>query len=89
MVVLVTMIVLIVSIPLGFQMVSRQTLALASGLQNQANILMDALAASAQTQFRLKEQGFLGSESMPKLRTAMAEATTRPSRARTLWPIPR
>ncbi|MFI5367581.1 MAG: SpoIIE family protein phosphatase, partial [Spirochaetia bacterium] len=75
MVVLVTMIVLIVSIPLGFQMVSRQTLALASGLQNQSNILMDALAASAETQFRLKDQGFLGSESMPKLRTAMAEAT--------------
>jgi HAMP domain-containing protein len=75
MVVLVTMIVLIVSIPLGFQMVSRQTLALASGLQNQANILMDALAASAETQFRLKETGFEGSPGMPKLRRAMTEAT--------------
>ncbi|HKM53291.1 MAG TPA: hypothetical protein VJY33_07740, partial [Isosphaeraceae bacterium] len=75
MVVLVTMIVLIVSIPLGFQMVSRQTLALASGLQNQANILMDALAASAETQFRLGENGFEGSPGMPKLRAAMGEAT--------------
>lgn len=74
MVVLVTMIVLIVSIPLGLQMINRERLALASGLQNQANILMDALAASAETQFRLGEQGFLGSESMPNLRNAMSEA---------------
>ena len=75
MVILVFMIVLIVAIPLGFQMVNRQTQALASGLQNQANILMDALAASAETQFRLGEQGFEGSLGMTKLRSAMTEAT--------------
>ena len=75
MVVLVFMIVLIVSIPLGLQMVSRQTLALASGLQNQAGILMDALASSAEAQFRLKDAGFEGARSMPNLRSAMTDAT--------------
>lgn len=80
MVVLVMMIVLIVSIPLGFLMVKGQTLALASGLQNQASILMDALAASAETQFRnfdpaLGESGFLDAQKLPKLRTAMPDAT--------------
>ena len=80
MVVLVTMIVLIVSIPLGFQMVNRQTLALASGLQDQANILMDALSASAETQFRnfdpaLGESGFLDAQKLPNLRTAMTDST--------------
>jgi hypothetical protein len=74
-VVLVTLIVLIVSIPLGLQMVSRQTQALASGLQNQAKILMDALAASAETQFRLGEAGFEGASGLPKLRSAMSDAT--------------
>jgi HAMP domain-containing protein len=74
-VVLVTLIVLAVSIPLGLQAVNRQTQALASGLQNQANILMDALAASAETQFRLGETGFEGALGMTKLRSAMAEAT--------------
>jgi len=73
MVVLVTMIVLIVSIPLGLQMISNQRYALASGLQKQANILLNALESSAKTQFRLGEQGFLGTESMPNLRNAMTE----------------
>jgi HAMP domain-containing protein len=74
MVVLVTMIVLIVSVPLGYQMVGRQRLALASGLRNNASILMDALAASAETQFRLGADGFVSAGDIPSLRTAMAEA---------------
>jgi serine phosphatase RsbU (regulator of sigma subunit) len=74
-VVLVTLIVLAVSIPLGFQAVSNQRNALARGLESQANILMDALAANAETQFRLKVDGFTGSENMPSLRQAMPDAT--------------
>jgi serine phosphatase RsbU (regulator of sigma subunit) len=74
MVILVTMIVLIVSIPLGFQMVNRQRVSLASGLQNSANILMGALASSAEIQFLQKEQGFFGAADMPNLRSTMPEA---------------
>ncbi len=74
MVVLVTMIVLIVSIPLGLQMISNERFALASGLQKQANILLDALAASADSYFRLGDQGFLDAKNMPNLRNAMTEA---------------
>ncbi len=69
MVVLVTMIVLIVSVPLGFQMVSRQRISLATGLQNSANILLGALASSAETQIRQKDQGFFGAPDMPNLRS--------------------
>ncbi len=74
MVVLVTMIVLIVSIPLGFQMVNKQRYSLATGLQNSANILLGALASSAETQFRQQDQGFLGAVDMPNLRSTMPEA---------------
>jgi len=76
MVVLVTMIVLIVSIPLGFQMVSKQRTSLVTGLQNSANILLGALASSAETQFRLQDQGFLGAVDMPNLRSTMSEAVS-------------
>ncbi|HET6451869.1 MAG TPA: SpoIIE family protein phosphatase [Spirochaetia bacterium] len=74
MVVLVTMIVLIVSVPLGFQMVSRQRVSLATGLQNSANILLGALSSAAETQFRLQDQGFEAASGIPNLRTTMPEA---------------
>jgi HAMP domain-containing protein len=74
-VILVTMIVLIVSIPLGFQMVSRQRVSLANGLQNSANILLGALASSAENQFRILDQGFEGAKDMTNLRSTMSEAT--------------
>jgi serine phosphatase RsbU (regulator of sigma subunit) len=74
MVVLVTMIVLIVSVPLGFQMVSRQRISLATGLQTSANILLGALASSAEGNFRQQEQGFLGALDMPSLRSTMSDA---------------
>jgi HAMP domain-containing protein len=76
MVILVILIVLIVSVPLGFQMVSKQRTSLATGLQNSANILLGALASSAETQFRQQDQGFLAAVDMPNLRTTMAEAVS-------------
>ncbi|HEY9593040.1 MAG TPA: SpoIIE family protein phosphatase, partial [Spirochaetia bacterium] len=74
MVVLVIMIVLIVSIPLGFQMVNRQRLTLATGLKNDANLLLGALSSSAQTQFALETQGFDAAPDIPKLRADVAES---------------
>jgi serine phosphatase RsbU (regulator of sigma subunit) len=74
MVVLVIMIVLIVSVPLGFQMVNRQRLTLATGLKNDANILIGALSSSAETQFLLQNQGFEAAADIPKLRSEVAEA---------------
>jgi HAMP domain-containing protein len=76
MVVLVTMIVLIVSIPLGFQMVNKQRASLATGLQNSANILLGALASSAELQFKQEEQGFFGAVGMANLRSTMTEAVS-------------
>ncbi|MGA2639598.1 MAG: SpoIIE family protein phosphatase [Spirochaetia bacterium] len=76
MVILVTMIVLIVSIPLGFQMVSRQRTSLATGLQSSANILLGALASSAETLFLQQEQGFFGAVGMSNLRSTMTEAVS-------------
>ncbi len=74
MVILVTMIVLIVSIPLGFQMVSKQRGSLVSGLQSSANILLGALASSAETQIRLQDEGLGAAQDMLNLRSTMAEA---------------
>ena len=74
MVILVTMIVLIVSIPLGFQMVSKQRTSLATGLQSSANILLGALASSAESQFRLQDEGLGAAQDMLNLRSTMAEA---------------
>jgi hypothetical protein len=90
MVILVAMIVLIVSVPLGFQMVSRQRLALVTGLTNNANILMDALASSAETQYRLGTDGFVEAVNIPRLRTAMTEAdyTTITGPDPSLTPVP-
>ena len=76
MVILVTMIVLIVSIPLGFQMVSKQRTSLATGLQSSANILLGALASSAETQFRLQDEGLGAAQDMLNLRPTMAEAVS-------------
>ena len=75
MVILVTMIVLIVSIPLGFQMVNKQRTSLATGLQSSANILLGALASSAESQFRLQDdRASSRPPDMPSLRSTMAEA---------------
>jgi HAMP domain-containing protein len=74
MVILVTMIVLIVSIPLGYQTVSRQRASLATGLQDSANILLGALASSAESLFLQQEQGFFGAVGMSNLRSTMADA---------------
>ncbi|MGA2975781.1 MAG: SpoIIE family protein phosphatase [Spirochaetia bacterium] len=76
MVVLVTMIVLIVSIPLGFQMVNRQRTALAASLQNKAAILLGAMASSAETQFQLQDQGYDGATGIPDLRSPMPDAVS-------------
>jgi len=74
MVILVTMIVLIVSIPLGFQMVSKQRGSLVTGLQSSTNILLGALASSAETQIRQGDQGFFAAADMPALRLTMPDA---------------
>ncbi len=74
MVILVIMIVLIVSIPLGFQMVSTQRRSLAADVQSKANILLGALATSAETQFRAQDQGFLGAVDIPALSVTMPQA---------------
>jgi len=75
MAILATIIVLIVSIPLGFQMLNRQRISLATGLQNSANILMGALASSAEIQFKQEKEGFFGAVGMESLRSTMADAT--------------
>ena len=76
MVVLVTLIVLIVSIPLGLIMVNRQQVALTDGLQSSANILLGALASGATNQYRLGNQGLGGAvKDLPSLRATMKEAT--------------
>ncbi len=76
MVVLVTLIVLIVSIPLGLIMVNRQQVSLTDGLQSSANILLGALASGATNQFRLNNQGLGGAvRDLPSLRATMKEAT--------------
>jgi hypothetical protein len=74
-VVLVTMVVLGVSVPLGFIMRGNQSDALATGLRNEAGILMDALASSAETQFPLGTDGYIAALDIPKLRVAMKAAT--------------
>ena len=74
MVILVTMIVLIVSIPLGFQMVSRQRFSLVTGLQTSANILLGALASSAEAQIRLQDEGLGAAQDLLSLRSTMDEA---------------
>jgi serine phosphatase RsbU (regulator of sigma subunit)/HAMP domain-containing protein len=74
MVILVFMIVLIVSIPLGLQMVGTQRRSLAADVQSKANILLGALATSAETQFRAQDQGFLGAADIPALSATMPQA---------------
>jgi hypothetical protein len=81
MVVLVTMVVLIVSVPLGYQMINRQSVSLASGMQSEAGILLDALAASAETQIFnsidavTRNDAYVVMKEIPKLRVAMTAAT--------------
>jgi len=72
---LVALVVVLISVQLGVQAVRNQRAALLSGFQKQASLLMDTLAANAEYEFRLKEDGFLGAEMMPGLRTAMPETT--------------
>jgi methyl-accepting chemotaxis protein len=74
-VVLVTMVVLGVSVPFALIMRNNQSTALATGLQNEAGILMDALASSAETQFPLGTDGYIAALDIPKLRVAMKAAT--------------
>jgi hypothetical protein len=74
MVALVIIIVLTVAVTLGFTMIKRQRETLVEGLQKNANILLDAMAASADTQFQLGTDGFLGANDILRLRSAMSEA---------------
>ncbi|HTO22540.1 MAG TPA: SpoIIE family protein phosphatase, partial [Spirochaetia bacterium] len=74
MAVLATIIVLIVSVPLGFTMVGQQRTTLARGLQNSANILMGALSSSAQIQIAQLSEGFFGAVGISSLRSTMPEA---------------
>jgi hypothetical protein len=74
-VVLVALVVMTISVPLGLRMAGIQRRALVSGFQDQATLLMDTLARSAENQFQLREEGFLGAEMMPRFHAAMPEAT--------------
>ena len=73
-VILVILIVLVVSFPLGVQMVNTQRRSLAADVQSKANILLGALATSAETQFRAQDQGFLAAEDIPALSATMPQA---------------
>ena len=74
MVILVIMIVLIVAVPLGFQMVSTQRRSLAADVHSKADILLGALATSADTRIRLLDQGFDGAADIPALSNTMPQA---------------
>ena len=75
-VILVFLIVLIVSFPLGFQMVNRERQTSGTDLQKSADILLGALVTSAETQIRLLDAGFEGAADIPGLISTMKEAVT-------------
>ena len=76
MVVLVTIIVLIVSVPLGVQMIGQQSQSLADGLEKRARLLIGTIAASAESEMRkgTANGGDIGISSVPDIIKPMEEA---------------
>ncbi len=76
MVVLVTIIVLIVSVPLGVQMIGQQSQSLADGLQKRTRLLIGTIAASAEAEIRKTPGGGgdVGISSVPDIIKPMEEA---------------
>ncbi|HUZ18345.1 MAG TPA: SpoIIE family protein phosphatase [Spirochaetia bacterium] len=69
---LVIVVVSIVSVPLGYFMITTQQLNLANGLKNNAQVLMDSLTTGAKTY--LPDQNILELGALPDQRVAMQEA---------------
>lgn len=76
MVVLVTIIVLIVSVPLGVQMIGQQSQSLADGLEKRTDLLIGTIAASAEAEIRkgTANGGDIGISSVPDIIKPMEEA---------------
>jgi len=76
MVVLVTIIVLIVSVPLGVQMIGQQSQSLADGLEKRTRLLIGTLAASAEAEIRkgTANGGDVGIGTVPDIIKPMEEA---------------
>jgi Stage II sporulation protein E (SpoIIE)/HAMP domain len=76
MVVLVTIIVLIVSVPLGVQMIGQQSHSLADGLDKRTRLLIGTIAASAEAEIRkgTANGGDVGISSVPDIIKPMEEA---------------
>ncbi len=76
MVVLVTIIVLIVSVPLGVQMIGQQSQSLADGLEKRTRLLIGTIAASAEAEIRkgTANGGDIGISSVPDIIKPMEEA---------------
>ena len=76
MVVLVTIIVLIVSVPLGVQMIGQQSQSLADGLEKRTRLLIGTIAASSEAEIRktTANGGDIGIASVPDIIKPMAEA---------------
>ncbi len=76
MVVLVTIIVLIVSVPLGVQMIGQQSQSLADGLSKRTRLLIGTLATSAEAEIRkgTTNGGDIGIATVPDIIRPMEEA---------------
>jgi hypothetical protein len=76
MVVLVTIIVLIVSVPLGVQMIGQQSQSLADGLDKRTRLLIGTIAASAEAEIRkgTANGGDIGISTVPDIIKPMEEA---------------
>ncbi len=76
MVVLVTIIVLIVSVPLGVQMIGQQSQSLADGLEKRTQLLIGTIAASAEAEIRkgTANGGDVGIGTVPDIIKPMEEA---------------
>jgi hypothetical protein len=66
--------VLSVSIPLGFLLVSRQRSSLISEFVNRADVLLGAMASGAEMQVRQQEEGLFAAQDLLMTRTSMPEA---------------
>src|SRR5208283_5345651 len=74
-VVLVILIVILTSVPLGYQMVSHQRAFLIYDLGSRANVLLGALSSEATVDFRNDSLGLASVSDLPRLRLTMKEAT--------------
>jgi serine phosphatase RsbU (regulator of sigma subunit) len=86
MIVLVALIVLIVSVPLGWQQIRSQRRTLAEGLRSRSELLLGTLVSSAESSIKVGAQGYPTIAEVPSIIASMKEANfatiTGPSDAR-------